>query len=187
MNTKAYSEAIQARAMQLVEIRPLSDTAAKLIDTAVTEHGFPSRADAFNYLRITGQIDGVDVGGELLNHDTAVDTIVSEFGCQPHTARKHVARAARRKRHPGWRPPQWGGAREGAGRPHNHVIDVRNGRAIVARRERDGALSYLPATNWQELEAEAAESVAQQGGALNMSGQYQCPPELAERGAWDDV
>jgi len=37
--------------------------------------------------------------------------------CHPDTAKRHVARAMRRKRHPDYKPPQHGGARDGAGRP----------------------------------------------------------------------
>lgn len=40
------------------------------------------------------------------------------------TARKHVARAMRRQRAPGYEPPAWGGQREGAGRPSAAEVEA---------------------------------------------------------------
>jgi hypothetical protein len=39
------------------------------------------------------------------------------------TARKHIAKAMRRQRHPDWQPPAWGGPRPGAGRPRAEEIE----------------------------------------------------------------
>jgi len=37
--------------------------------------------------------------------------------CDRTTAKKHIAQAAHRMRHPDWSPPAWGGPRDGSGRP----------------------------------------------------------------------
>ena len=111
------TQQLQERAMEIVQIRPMSDEANELISQAIQEHGFPNRAEAYRFLGITGKLKGIDVGGELLNYDEAIAMIISEFSCHRDTARNHVARAARRQRHPDWEPPQWGGKRPGAGRP----------------------------------------------------------------------
>lgn len=114
---------LQNRAMAIVEIRPMSDEANQLISQAIAEHGFPSRVEAYRFLGITGKLKGIDVGGEIVNYDEAVATLISEFDCHRDTARNHVAKAARRQRHPDWTPPQWGGKRPGAGRPAVHSED----------------------------------------------------------------
>jgi len=186
-NTKKRSEAIQARAMELVQIRPMSAEADGLINRAMDELKFDSRHDAFQYLRRVGFL-GVDVGGEVLNNREAIATLMREFDCLKSTARKHVARAARRKRHPDWNPPQYGGQRPGAGRPREFIIDVVNGRAIVSKKMDAGIdlLQYTAAANWHEIEQAAIEEVLAQGGAINISGQYNCSKELANAAVWDD-
>jgi hypothetical protein len=64
----------------------------------------------------------------------------------------------------------------------DYVIYVANMRALVAR---FGARRKLHvAANWQELEQEAAQAIAAQGGGINISGLYQCPRALAERALW---
>lgn len=108
---------LQERAMEIVKIRPMSDEADALIIQAIQEHGFPNRAEAYRFLGVTGKLKGIDVGGEILNQEEAIATLMSELGCRRDTARNHVAKAARRQRHPDWTPPQWGGKRPGAGRP----------------------------------------------------------------------
>jgi len=45
-------------------------------------------------------------------------------GCHYDTAKRHIARACRRLRHPDYKPPQWGGQRQNAGRP-SHSDDMR--------------------------------------------------------------
>jgi hypothetical protein len=144
MNTKERSEAIQARAMELVRLWP---------------------------------------DGRIANKNEAIASLITELGCTKGTAWKHVARAARRKRHPSYCPPQWGGKRDGAGRPYNHVIDVANGRCIVSRRVDGqwGLLEYSAAVNWKELEPEAAQVI----GAIQLAGQYPCPTYLVEQAIWD--
>jgi hypothetical protein len=175
--------------MEIVKIRPMSDEANALISAAVEEHGFANRADAYRFLGITGKLKGIDVGGEIINYDEAVATLLREFQCHKDTARNHVAKAARRKRHPDWTPPKWGGKRPGAGRPHEYVIDVANGRAIVSQKVdgQFGLLQYSAAVNWQELEVWAAAAVAAAGGGINISGQYPCPAELVAAAVWDEV
>jgi len=178
---------VQARAMEMVRIRPMSEEANRLISAAVEEHGFPNRAAAYQFLLQTKKLIGIDVGGEVLNNDEAVATLIREFGCHKDTARNHVAKAARRQRHPDWQPPTWGGKRPGAGRKPDYVIDVANGRAIVSQKVDGGfgLLEYSAAVNWQELEERAAAAVEADGGAINISGQYPCPAELAEAAVWD--
>lgn len=189
MNTKTRSKDIQARAMELVEIRPMSDEANTLISRAMDEHGFPDRVAAYQFLRTTGALHGVDVGGEIVNQQQAVGKLVEEFGCHPNTAKSHVAKAGRRKRHPDWTPPGRGGYRAGARRPRKFIIDVYNGRATVSKYINAGVgiLQYTAAVNWEELEEQAATAVTEQGGAINISGHYRCPPELAEAAVWDEV
>jgi hypothetical protein len=74
--------------------------------------------------------------------------------------------------------------------PHHagHCISVWNCRAVVSRRRdhADGTWSFVPCANWEELEEEALEAVEAVGGAMNLSGLYPCPPELAEKGIWEE-
>lgn len=114
---KHKTKEMQARAMELVRIRPMSDAADALIAEAMAEHGFTNRVKAFQFLQDTGQLAGVDIGGNILNNDEVIAALIQEFGCHRDTARSHVAKAARRQRHPDWTPPQHGGRRIGAGLP----------------------------------------------------------------------
>ena len=147
-NTKERSDAMQARAMEIVEVAP---------------------------------------DGRLANTTDPAITLMAEFGCTKKTARHHIARAARRKRHPDYQPPEWGGYRPGAGRPFDYIIDVVNCRAIVSQRVAGqwGVLEYSASVNWEELEEAAATAVSAQGGGINMSGRYPCPDELVVRAVWD--
>jgi len=186
--TKSKTKELQARAMELVQIRPMSDGANELISQAIEQHGFPNRVKAFQFLQDTDQLIGVDIGGESLNDKEVIAALIREFGCHRDTARYHVAKAARRKRHPDWQPPPHGGKRPGAGRKPDYVLDVVNSRAIVSRKVdgQFGLLEYSAAVNWHELEGRAVAAVAEQGGAINISGQYHCPAELAETAVWDN-
>jgi hypothetical protein len=62
-------------------------------------------------------------------------------------------------------------------------ISVWNCRAAVSRYEtaRGGALTFSLASNWETLEDDAIKAVEAHGGAINLSGHYSCPAELAER------
>ncbi len=64
-----------------------------------------------------------------------------------------------------------------------YVINVWNCRAAVSRYQGNRLVS---ADNWEELEEEATEALEALGGAINWSGQYPCPLELAKRGKWDE-
>jgi len=65
------------------------------------------------------------------------------------------------------------------------VISVSNCRCQVGRWLSQGrVLSFQPASNWQELEADAQQAVEQAGGAINLSGVYDCPGTLAQRAVW---
>jgi len=55
---------------------------------------------------------------------------------------------------------------------------------FVLRRYQGNRL--VSADNWEELEEEATEALEALGGAINWSGQYPCPLELAKRGKWDE-
>ncbi|MBE2200444.1 MAG: hypothetical protein IAE79_17650 [Anaerolinea sp.] len=181
------TQQIQDRAMELVEIRPMSDEVNTLINQAIAEHGFPGRHEAYQFLRTTGKLDGLDGGGEIVNQGEALAALVREFGCHKDTARYHVAKAAQRKRHPDWTPPQWGGRRHGTGAPLRHAIDVVNGRCIVSQwvPGQVGAMRYSAAVNWEELDEAAAAAVIAQGGSINGSGQYPCPADLVALAVWD--
>jgi hypothetical protein len=62
------------------------------------------------------------------------------------------------------------------------IISVRDGRALVCRYTgTPEEISMEAAENWQELQEEAQEAVEAQGGAMNSSGHYGCPEELAEK------
>jgi hypothetical protein len=64
-------------------------------------------------------------------------------------------------------------------------IDVWNCRAQVSRYERYGdSITWQTAENWQHLEPAAVTAVEKQGGAINMSGHYQCPTDLAKMAVW---
>jgi len=62
-----------------------------------------------------------------------------------------------------------------------YAIDVWNCRARLSRWQGD---TLLEAENWRELEDEAIEAIEAFGGAVNLSGLYPCPAELAEKGVW---
>lgn len=66
-------------------------------------------------------------------------------------------------------------------------IDVANMQARVARWRGVGGGGWrtIHAANWHELEDAAAAAVEQAGGALSLSGQYACPPEIAKLARWD--
>lgn len=65
------------------------------------------------------------------------------------------------------------------------VINVWNCRAQVGLwLPREG--KFIPAQNWEELEAEAIEAVEGLGGARNLSGIYICPASLAEKAVVDE-
>lgn len=67
-----------------------------------------------------------------------------------------------------------------------HMILVADGAAMVAKRHPDGlGWQYVPADNWRALSTLALAEVRLQGGAMNLSGLYRCPPELAELGRWE--
>ena len=68
------------------------------------------------------------------------------------------------------------------------VINVRNLRAVVSRRVdwSDGSWTYEPAANWEDLEGEAISAIEDQGGAINWSGLYECPKELAKKATWPE-
>lgn len=130
------SEAMQERAMEIVEIRPLSDEAQQRLVNALAALDLEpegNRWRAFRFLQETGGLDGVDIGGQILNEEEAVAALMAEFGCTRQTARNHVARAARRKRHPDYQVPQRGGRRPGAGSPQFTDDEVRDMRALAAR------------------------------------------------------
>lgn len=67
-------------------------------------------------------------------------------------------------------------------------VDVWNMRATVAQFYAlpDGSIGRRYAINGEDLAEDAAQAVNDQGGALNVSGLYHCPPELAARAQWDD-
>lgn len=68
-------------------------------------------------------------------------------------------------------------------------ISVANTRAIVARSVPLGqgrGWKQQDATNWEQLEDEAAVAVSAQGGYITLSGVYTCPPELAARAEFED-
>lgn len=78
---------------------------------------------------------------------------------------------------PGW-PFDW--PRDGL-----VIISVWNGEAKVARWRSRGERFFLePAKNAEELAAQAEVAVYAQGGALNWSGHYDCPEELAAKAVW---
>lgn len=64
-----------------------------------------------------------------------------------------------------------------------YALDVWNCRVAVSRWQGN---TLVRVDNWQELEAEAIEALEALGGGYNMSGQYPCPLELAERGVWHE-
>ena len=66
-------------------------------------------------------------------------------------------------------------------------INVWNCRAVVARYESaEGGVTWASAKNAEDLEDEAVEAVEAQGGAVNMSGHYACPLELAAKASFDE-
>jgi len=70
--------------------------------------------------------------------------------------------------------------------PGGIVIEVWNCRATVSRWARlpNDDLILEPATNADDLEAEAHQAVLDQGGGVNLSGMYECPDDLATRAVW---
>lgn len=67
-----------------------------------------------------------------------------------------------------------------------YMILVADCQALVAKRHPDGlGWQYVPADNWPALTEQARAEIERQGGALNLSGLYRCPPDLAALGAWN--
>jgi hypothetical protein len=135
MTTKERTEAMRQRAMEVVEVRPFTDEAQRLIDEALEalnldEEG--NRSAAYDFLLKTNGFAGVDVGGELVNKDEAVDVLMKEFGCAKSTAWRHVSRAARQKRHPDYQTPSWGGRRKIGGQRRLTADDVCEIRRLYA-------------------------------------------------------
>jgi transcriptional regulator with XRE-family HTH domain len=66
------------------------------------------------------------------------------------------------------------------------IVYVWDCRAAVARQVdgTGGGFSYQRAANWEELEDDAIQAIQQAGGAVNISGHYRCPAELAKRARW---
>lgn len=71
--------------------------------------------------------------------------------------------------------------------PGGVFINVWNGRATVARYDRTEtyATTWSPAANADALAELARAAVEAQGGAVNLSGHYCCPPALAALAVWD--
>lgn len=75
-------------------------------------------------------------------------------------------------------------------RPGVVFLNVWNCRADVARfyavpGSEAGEIASEIASNSDELSDEAAAAVSAQGGAINWSGLYWCPGELAARAHWE--
>jgi len=67
-----------------------------------------------------------------------------------------------------------------------YVISVSNCRAqVCACIPNERGWTLVPAENWEELEEEAIEAVEAQGGAINISGFYHCPAELADKAVFN--
>jgi hypothetical protein len=64
-----------------------------------------------------------------------------------------------------------------------YAINVWNCRAMLSRWE---GHRLVAATNWEEIEDDAVQAVESLGGAVNMSGIYPCPVELAMKGVWEE-
>jgi transcriptional regulator with XRE-family HTH domain len=66
------------------------------------------------------------------------------------------------------------------------TISVQDCRAAVSRRVDGpgGSYTYERAANWVELEDDAIVAIQEAGGAVNISGHYRCPVELARRAVW---
>ena len=85
----------------------------------------------------------------------------------------------------GAQPDPWGWQRTAEEIPA-HMILVADCQAMVAKRHPDGlGWQYVPADNWPALTEQARAEIERQGGALNLSGLYRCPPDLAELGTWE--
>jgi len=64
----------------------------------------------------------------------------------------------------------------------DYVINVSNCRAAVSRKELTASgYRIRHADNWQDLERAAQKAIEKQGGAINISGIYPCPDNLARR------
>lgn len=141
--SRKRSEEIQAMAMELVEIEPMSAEAKARIDEALAALELEpdgNRWQAFRFLQESGGLEGIDVGGHILNKEEAIAQLMAETGCVKSTAQQHVARAARRKRHPDYRPPSPGGRRKGAGSPMFNESQIR---AIRSKYEQGASLAAL--------------------------------------------
>jgi hypothetical protein len=67
------------------------------------------------------------------------------------------------------------------------IISVRDMRALVCRYTgTPEQIGMQSAANWQELQEGAQEAVEAQGGAMNASGHYACPEDLAARARFED-
>lgn len=109
LNIKERTEAMQRYAMETVEIKPMSKEANDLIDQTMKALNLTMRSLAFQVLRDIGELDDVEIGGEILNQPETIAALIKKFGCTKETARRHVAWAARRKRHLDWQPVRLAG------------------------------------------------------------------------------
>lgn len=70
--------------------------------------------------------------------------------------------------------------------PGEVIVDVWNCRAAVARYVAvvGGGISSQLADNWEDLEPTAVDAIEDFGGAVNVSGHYPCPADLAALAVW---
>jgi hypothetical protein len=66
-------------------------------------------------------LDALSLEAANLQRAAMYRELMSRTAVSWPTARRHIVRACRRQRHPGWQPPaEWGGKREGAGAPEGN-------------------------------------------------------------------
>lgn len=118
-NTKERIEQMAAYALRNVRIEPYSAEAQALIDEAMAEHGFANQAQAVQFLKATGKINGTELGGKVSNQRELERKMMNRFGCTKGTAQRHIKAAAKLRLNPKAEIglDRWGGPRPGSGRP----------------------------------------------------------------------
>lgn len=118
-NAKERHEELAAYADGHIKVNPYKDEFKAAVDATMREYGFPDQMKAIQFMIDTGQItaDDPDRGGGVINLYEVRDNMQMKFNCTKKTAMKHIKRAEMRFHFPGIEFGQWGGVREGSGRP----------------------------------------------------------------------
>lgn len=118
-NAKERHKEMAQFAYDRVEVIPYTDEFKAEVDVVMRELGLPDQQKAIEFMIDTGRIstNDPDRGGGVANVGEVRLGMEQKFGCTKKTAMQHIKRAEMFHHFPDYHPPQWGGHREGSGRP----------------------------------------------------------------------